>query len=253
MLQLMGLHSVVYTFDWYTQPYADPLPTSDSLCHGLHELKILDNIGDSIFVNYYITDSANYYNWYNPGTAQDTIYITDNNCNFDFSQPLDSFLITNQYFVSSFNGSHEFYHVDIIYYQGTNSYTFQDTVLMDTSLTNLIDFSVYCPTKSTPIIATFLFIDGPNSPLFVSELEPNNILNIFPNPSNGIIHINMSTDFSNSTIIELYNASMSKVAEYNPITVMNDGVIDATILAPGFYFIQISDSNFSSVCKIVIE
>ncbi|MBK6526244.1 MAG: hypothetical protein IPG07_12245 [Crocinitomicaceae bacterium] len=149
-----------YSYDWMTQANNSFGQGCDSACHGLHQLKVYDNIGDSLFVDYYVADSINYFNWYSSGIATDTLYMVDENCLFDFAAPIDSILITDQYYLYSASPAPgDYIFTEITYYQGGNMFIHSDTSIIDTTLINLIDFSIYCPAKSIANLVKILFID----------------------------------------------------------------------------------------------
>ncbi|MBL7897539.1 MAG: hypothetical protein JNJ99_03305, partial [Crocinitomicaceae bacterium] len=114
-----------YTYEWFTQPNNGNTSTLDSLCEGFHTLKITDNIGDTTLVNFYVTDTANYFNWYDTTYTGfvDTLYIDAPNCILDYSIPLDSAFISQFYYLSPDTiPPGDLYFIEISYYQSGTLY-----------------------------------------------------------------------------------------------------------------------------------
>jgi uncharacterized delta-60 repeat protein len=241
-----------YSYDWMTQANNSFGQGCDSACHGLHQLKVYDNIGDSLFVDYYVADSINYFNWYSSGIATDTLYMVDENCLFDFGAPIDSILITDQYYLYSASPAPgDYIFTEITYYQGGNMFIHSDTSIIDTTLINLIDFSIYCPAKSIANLVKILFIDeyifGLEIPQYIST-----DLTIFPNPGNGLFYVRI-TNPQDEYSLDVFNSAMSKVFSIDVFCPEYSDRIDLSGMTKGIYFIRLTGANSLIIEKIVIE
>ena len=241
-----------YTYDWYTQVNNENTDVLDSICEGFHMLKVIDLIGDSVLVDYYVTDTANWYVWLDTASFYvDTIYLAIENCNIDINSPLDSanVLFTN-YLYSGNQVNEDYYLIAIEYYQFGNGYIYQDTVLMQYGGYYLIDFSVFCPNKSTSRIKTML-LSTHHSGLGLKENNIENIISIYPNPSNGFINISSKINLKDAMITVL-DLTGKEVLTLNYSSLKNQS-IDLNNLSDGIYFIKIKNMYYSVSKKIVVE
>jgi hypothetical protein len=86
----------------------------------------------------------------------------------------------------------------------------------------------------------------------INEVSDNSAgITVYPNPSNGVFTIEPSVD-SRQSLVNVYTVLGKKV--YSEFTIHN-GVftIDISSLAKGLYFLQISNSRYNTVKKIIIE
>lgn len=239
-----------YSFDWYTQPNNSWFNPLDSLCYGMHVLKISDNIEDSVLVNYYITDSINFFVWADTSATSyiDTAYVATENCLLDFTLPIDSVSISYMYYISSISTPPgDLCFIELHYYQNGNLYTHQDTIFLSNLGTSLIYFSIYCPSKSINPIRTFL-LNG-NYPTFLGLNITQTLTPVLlPNPTSGIATL---SGIAENTSISLYDVSgnliTSFIAPSLPVT------IDATPLATGLYFLTVANESGVSTVRLVKE
>jgi hypothetical protein len=222
-----------YTYTWLTQTDSDNLSDLDSACYGIHSLLIVDVSGDSSFVDYYITDSSNYYDW-SSGTISDTVYFVQVNCTLDYSLPIDSASITAfAYLYDDTLSSGEYYYGEVTYYQGGNVYTFGDTVLVDFEQNVLFFLSVYCPSKLTP--ETMILLLTSNS-LSANITEFNNsIFEVYPNPTNSYFNI-VGVNYQFGVMTDL---SGKVVKQWSS----DIGEISTQDVNSGMYFITIFDAG----------
>jgi len=239
-----------YQFDWFTQTNNDYLPELDSLCEGFHTLKIYDMIGDSASVDYFVTDSANWYNWYQSNaTYVDTIYLDAPNCVIDMNLPIDSTSISAFYYLYSGAGLNEdYYYLEISYYQTGTQYTYGDTVLMELNGIYLIDFSIVCPNKSTSRIKTILTtLDYPN--ILGLKVTKENSFKIYPNPTQSHITIDLGQSQTNSQvqITDFSGKIIYKQANINQKMIK----VDLKQFSAGIYFVKIENSLGKNVMKLI--
>ena len=239
-----------YYFDWYTQTNNDFYSNLDSLCEGFHTLKIIDMIGDSTFVDYFVTDSANWFNWYqNNATYVDTLYLQAENCVIDMNLPVDSAFISNFYYLYSGSGINEdYYYMEMSYFQTGTQYTHSDTVLMQLNGVYLIDFSITCPTKSTARIKTILTtLDYPN---ILGILDNSKgMFKVYPNPTLTSVTIDFSEMNSNSNIVI---TDFSGKIIYTEVGVSSKVIsVDLKKYSTGMYFVIVENDSGKSVKKLI--
>lgn len=195
-----------YSYDWYTQVNNEDTDILDSICEGIHTLKVTDFIGDELYVDYFVTDSANYYVWYDTSAyVIDTIFIEAVNCLIDYSAPLDSAVITDFYWVAVDTiPPGDLYGIEITYYQAGNVYVHLDTISMDVAGMGIIYFGVYCPSKTLshikigllPLDVSALLSDG-------SGLQISKTILAYPNPLHDVVYVRLSDSFFSGTLIIL--------------------------------------------------
>ena len=235
-----------YTYDWYTQPYNENDYFLDSLCEGFHTLKVTDFIGDTAIVEYYVTDSANFFEWYNATFTGfvDTIYLSAPNCLLNYTLPLDSAVIDGFTLIGPDTiPGFDLYSLGITYYQAGDSYSFIDTVSVGLMGWYLIDFSVYCPIKSVNKIKTILLdFNFPNL-LGLNEVNAIESILIFPNPTSGQLTVSFGLD-EQTCKIEITDLTGSLVY-YEDVQNASNFDLDISSFADGTYFIHIIGESIS--------
>jgi hypothetical protein len=192
-----------YATEWSNDFYSNNLLISDSICFGFYSLKVYDNIGDSVQIPFYITDSINYYNWYSPTTVVDTLYTNSANCIIDYTLPIDSISLSNFYFLyPDLLSDGDYYFIEMTYYQSGNIYTNSDTLLVSLVGDQLIMFAVWCPSKTNSTIKIINFSFSFPDVLSISEYPRLINAKIYPNPSNNSIHID-DLEFDEVLIVDL--------------------------------------------------
>ena len=84
--------------------------------------------------------------------------------------------------------------------------------------------------------------------LGVEEQEKLKTLNVYPNPSNGLIHVNLS-DMENESRIMIYNSIGAII--HNETVNTSDFTFDLTAYETGLYFITVQNSNQSYTAKVI--
>ena len=82
-------------------------------------------------------------------------------------------------------------------------------------------------------------------------MEENEILNVYPNPSNGNVHVVLNDDFDGITI---YGMTVYGVTGSVVCNVMNVNELESVLneLSSGVYTIKISAENGGQVLKVVL-
>ena len=240
-----------YVFDWFTQTNNENSDELDSLCEGFHTLKVYDSLGDSTSVDYYVTDSINWYDWYNYNNSYvDTIYMADENCIIDMNLLIDSVNISNLLFLySGVYSNQDYYLLEISYFQSGNQYVLQDTILLDINGQYLLDFSIYCPSKSVSHIKTIITSFDYPTILGVETKFKVNIINIYPNPTLNNVTIDLGKMDSKSNIL---------ITDFSGKIVFNQGNVNSKTIevnlksySSGLYFVTVENNISKSVMKLV--
>ena len=233
-----------YSYEWITQIDSDDLYELDTACYGIHSLLVTDAAGDSAFVDYYITDSSNYYNW-SVGTVSDTVYFTHENCSLDYNLPIDSANITLFYFLMNDSLSNgQYYYGEVEYYQSGTSYTFGDTVLVDFSQNVLFFLSIYCPNKINQHIKVVLI--STDSGVLDVESTHSALFNVYPNPTRTSFRIS-DAEYDQGYMTDLSGRIIKKWTAQGDEIFVND-------LSSGVYFVSlIKQGQLLGTVKLILE
>ena len=90
------------------------------------------------------------------------------------------------------------------------------------------------------------FIINPNSTA-VNELPKLNGLSVYPNPTNGILTLQLK-DYVGSFKVEMVNILGEKI-----LTVANQSTIDVSTFPSGIYFVQVKQGSTTQVTKFIKE
>lgn len=235
-----------YTYDWLTQPNNENSFLLDSACEGFHSIKLTDYIGDSVLIDYYITDSSYFDFWYDTTFTGfvDTIYLEAPNCLLDFSVPLDSAQISQFYYIAPDTiPPGDLYFIEITYYQSGISYVYQDTVAINDVGNCLIYFSVYCPSKSSNGIQTFLIDFNFPAILSVKESKCETLFTLYPNPASDYFIIRVNSEIYP---MELIIQDFSGKVVYQNFWEQEPSVyLDLNFLASGTYVATVKTEELS--------
>jgi hypothetical protein len=102
-----------------------------------------------------------------------------------------------------------------------------------------IDFK-HTPTHIKPI------------PTSISDLPENNLFSIFPNPSNGKVQINWTTDTKVKATVEVVDVTGRNVLKQEAKT-DHTAVLNLSSLQPGVYFIKVATEKAQHTERIVLE
>jgi len=233
-----------YTYEWVTQIDANNFDDLDSACYGIHTLLVSDAAGDSAYVDYYITDSSNYYNW-TTSSASDTVYLVHQNCALNYNLPIDSAALTAfTYLYDDTLSSGEYYYGEATYYQAGVPYSFGDTVLVDFNQNVWLFLSVYCPTKLTNHIKVIILSTEEGVQGLATENSDS--FSIYPNPANTVTRIK-GADYNRVVITDL---SGRIIRDWNS----SDSEISLTGINTGMYYISLFQNGQLKGCrKLMVE
>lgn len=87
----------------------------------------------------------------------------------------------------------------------------------------------------------------------IEEVSSVRSINLFPNPSNGIVNLNLTTDNAFTSSINIYNSigSLIKTENVSFNSGNNDHIIDLNNLNSGLYFIEIVGDSKKQIFKLI--
>ena len=128
---------------------------------------------------------------------------------------------------------------------------------------NQFNLPSYTNIYEIDFVTTRVFVTSEYNGLYsnaLSELPPNSVemlesnignFNIYPNPSNGIVHIDLKNMKGTVKEVIVYDRAGRKVSTVKPAS---SPVLTTTLnLAPGMYFIQVLATEGTAIQKVVIE
>lgn len=102
-------------------------------------------------------------------------------------------------------------------------------------------------------IEKFVYTDGYQAGESVDELNYENMVNVFPNPTSGEIYIGYSTSFVATPLtISIYNSNGAKVDQFYANTENNVTRYSMSRLPNGLYFIKFTGKDFVVTKKFVL-
>ena len=230
-----------YEYSWDGDPYSsvDTLPNA---CPGMHVLRIVDSSNDTLGMNFGVVDSTQFFQnpYLGSGPIIDTISFNTQNCSFDYNLPVDSSEIT--YFESIDNNT-IYFEMDI--WQSGSLVQVSDTVSCTYTQTgyNLFSLTLYCGTKATGGGKIFQIIDYVTPQMLsIDENEVLSNVKIYPNPSNGLVTIEMN-EFKSVSIL---NALGKEVGMFK------QPELNLSFLTSGIYFLSVRNTSGEVFVKQII-
>lgn len=215
--------------------------SQENLCQGIHNVRIVDNLSDTLSLTYVVVDSSNVFLDEITNPIIDTISFNTQNCSFDYNLDVDS---TEMNYYALINDTTFYFELNI-WQQGILTQV-SDTVICHYSPVgyNIFSLSLYCLLKNSgpKVFQIIKVIDmSSTAKLYYSEKD---IIKVYPNPVNDILSI----EHPQFEYCELYslNGQLIFTSQLNDINVSN---VDS-----GIYFLNIHTSDLkTSTKKIVVN
>lgn len=214
---------------------------ADSLCPGLHSLKVVDAFSDSTMILFGVADSNYFFeDTLSLGTPEDTIYFMTEDCGIDYGAPIDSIAIT---FADFYNDSTVAMGFTI--WQDDTTYYVLDTAFYGPPSYGLflIDLTLFCLNKALGG-EVIKFRGIYEKYLSINETESDAIL-IYPNPASTIIYID------GDGVAEVVISNL----EGKKMLVTNQMQVDIAQYPAGVYQIAFFDveGNYLDTRKLVVS
>lgn len=99
-----------------------------------------------------------------------------------------------------------------------------------------------------------IFVNQPTNwdPNSIPELSSSNLLNVYPNPNNGIFNLSIELDDVQTFKIEVFNSNGKPVKQNNKVNNQTINFIDLSGLNTGLYFLKVITGKGNFVKKINI-
>lgn len=214
------------------------------LCSGIYSVLITDAAGDSLIVNYIITNPSDIYNGgnYNDSTIVDSLtYDIIEDCTIDFST-LDSAFISNLIYHSNDSIQVVWSVIDA---NGTNQFFQNYSITNGVGVYELL-LQIFCPQRSG---SEFVYAKDRiyfNPALLNTKQINDTQLSVYPNPFQDFITIDLK-EKSIVTISDLSGKTIKTLSGNDNILVIN-----TLGLAKGNYLLTISTKN-SKVTKLITK
>lgn len=230
-----------FSYSWNFGLFSS-VDTISNLCPGYHNVRIIDNLNDTLSINFVSVDSSNAFVNYQPSPVIDTITFNTSNCSFNYNSLVDSIQTT---YYEIINDSTFYFEMSI--WQSGILTLVSDTILCYYSQVgyNLFSLTLYCQQKSGGL-KTYQFIDFINMSSIAnldSKFMDQDLL-LYPNPASEILSIRHPK----------YNHSIIYSLSGQKVLTTKDSDINISELNSGIYIISIFDKDLNSVQrKIVIN
>lgn len=209
--------------------------TASGLCPGSYIVTVTDadsNAFSTSFVvgypgTYYFSDGGSY-------AYIDTLYANAfQDCGIDYSMPIDSFYIDSSYALSNWE-----YVINWVIAQDTNEFLFTETYFIDSTGYYWFGLSLYCEERSSSF-GSFTFLAGAHAvgsgfPTEVKDLNTDNSISVYPNPSNGIYRLKSSSQMKEYTIFD----QLGRVVVNKRISTENE-TVNLSELNNGLYYLAV--------------
>lgn len=239
-----------------TAPYnylwlSDSSTTSSlsGLCAGLYQVLTWDNVGDSLLLTFVISDPGSTYSGgaYPDSTAIDTLVTVGwEDCVLDYTSISSAWVNALDYY----NSDSVYVTWAVVDGNGTNYYTAVYLISDNIAGVYTLQFSIYCPTKSTVQYYNFydqVYLNYSSATASLDE-QLLNTVSIFPNPSPGNYNIDLRS-LEESARLEVYslNGQLQQIIE------VLGGQIESLHLngEKGLYFVKVIADNQQKLFKVV--
>jgi uncharacterized repeat protein (TIGR03803 family) len=241
-------------FLWHGQPYSNVIDQNvDYGCTGIYSLDIVDHIGDTVTIDYYVTDTANFDVFYDFSFTGfiDTLFLAASNCTIDYGLPIDSAFFSD--FVMLYPdtvGLGSFYLIEVGYYQAGVAHYHADTVYMlDAGGIYMVDFSVYCPTKSNGDVKVFRLSMSYPEILGLHDQQKKSGAKLYPNPVADALTIELVETFIDGSI-EISDMSGRVIMQETNIN-GNSILLNLSELKSGTFILKIYNDKIFEVHTFV--
>lgn len=112
---------------------------------------------------------------------------------------------------------------------------------LGTSIIRYTFFDMNNTSDSASMIAVYVA-----TPVGIQEMPTNALISLFPNPTNGIVNLNI--DVVDNFILEIFNSFGAKVFEEQ----IQSNKIDLSILSEGIYFYRLKVGNQLKASNIIV-
>lgn len=207
--------------------------TASSLCPGSYIVTVTDadsNVYSTTFVigypgTYYFSDGGNY-------NYLDTLYSNAmQDCGIDYSMPIDSFYIDSAYALSNWE-----YVVNWTILQDTNQFAFTETYFIDSTGYYWFGLSLYCDARSSTFGSYTFFAgamaDMSGAPTQIEKSNADNLVSVYPNPSNGVYNLKASSKMESYSICD----QLGRLVHSKQIRAENES-INLSEMNSGMYYL----------------
>ncbi|WP_300360185.1 ELWxxDGT repeat protein [Fluviicola sp.] len=215
-----------------------------NLCHGVHDLQITDNCGDTLSVPVVIPVDSNYVfnNPFIDSLAIDSLGVTMTNCDIYYNS-IDTAYIDSIWA----NGNTVNVIWNIVDSNGSNFDT-TSYVLNNGNGVYWLQLSVFCPFKSQgeyfTVTEAIYFNNGSVSTAGLPDIGED-LFEIYPNPTNDQVHISFSGSEAELTV---YDVQGKVVLKDN---IQNQGIVSLQNFERGVYLFDFRNSQGHSVQRVV--
>ncbi|WP_294670493.1 T9SS type A sorting domain-containing protein [uncultured Fluviicola sp.] len=243
LIETTGAPGFTFVVDNDAPRYSNGSITIDSLCAGIHNLKVYDFYNDSIIQLFVIGQDSGIFvlDTLSNSGLYSLFGITIENCNIDY-QTIDTMYIVSGAVIGN--------QLNLVWTVIDSTGTHTDSTLYDLFLgpgMYYVQIGFYCPFKSQDDFYSYtqlVYIADGDGTASVVSLTPS-VFEIYPNPTNDQVHINFSGSDAELTV---YDAQGKMVLKDQ---IQNQEIISLQNFERGVYLFDFKNSQGHSVQRVV--
>lgn len=250
-LNIYGGHPP-YTFEYSNGSTVEDLT---GLCAGYYWVKFNDTHWNYKATSFIITDSAHLYENDLTFIPSDTLFSnTFENCDFDYSLPIDTV-----YLDTAYSTGPNLITTEYIIVQGSNEFIFTESFQYDSLLNYMVIFDFYCTTRSVDGYYS-IHVGLPILEIFngINEIERDHEiqnLSVYPNPfeSNYTIEFDLKNEEQITFELTDISGKIISTNNYNCSAGKNKLDFEFFNLSNGLYILRTISENGQSVSKKILK
>jgi hypothetical protein len=224
--------------------YSNVSITIDSLCSGIHQLKVYDFYNDSIIQLFVIGQDSGVFvlDTLSNSGLYSLFGLTIENCYIDY-QTIDTMYIVSGTIVGN--------QLNLVWTAVDSIGSHTDSCLYDLYLgpgLYCIQIGFYCPNKSQNDFYSYTQLvyisEGSGTASIQNQVQSSNF-EIYPNPTNDQVHINFSGSDAELTVYDLQGKVVLKDR------IQNQGIVSLQNFERGVYLFDFKNSQGHSVQRVV--
>lgn len=233
-----------YTY-YFSNGQSGSNPSLGSLCAGAYDVTIQDGNGATVVSTFIVSDNAIYSNG-PAGGITDTLFTSPwQNCDLDFTSPIDSFQVVETYVTGQ-----DTMYADWVVWQQGNPYTLTGEYPNLNSSSVILSMTIFCYEGRSEIGSYQMFtgLSNVTAQIEHSSLEEE-FLNIYPNPSNGSFSLILNPKIESS--IQAFNSNGALITSKHS---NSRKYMTLELSKAGIYLVEVLTENGTrSVQKVVVQ
>ena len=232
----------------YSYSTSQSTQTVYGLCPGTYTVDVTDANGTTGTAEFAVGVASNVYSNVNPSTLPfppDSLFGTSQNCDLDYSLPLDSFMITEALVLGTDTLVAEW-----VVYQLGEPYTIQSFYPNQGSNQTILSLVIYCENGRSQV-GVFQLFEYVDFDATTGIEEQPNVLNfsVMPNPTSGILMLSV-LDQTSQAQVEVFDPTGKQVLSQN-LSATGPKTLDLQHLPDGMYIVRLANETSFGLKRII--